>query len=155
MLTSASSLPLLANSGQTVATLASRSSKPRSAATCAQNADAPLVQEKTTQIVSRSQGSPSTALHPPQRSTTVRPSSVSETLAPTSPRVAKFSTNASATAEHLASQVPLTVPFAILRSIVTMFPATLMCREKLSRHRASMSNGQRAHPATMLDRFHV
>src|SRR5690242_15911016 len=122
MLTSASSLPLLANSGQTFATLASRSSSLRSAAMCAQKADAPLVQEKTTQTVLCSQGSPSTALRPPQRSTTVLPSRVTATLAPTSPRSSKFATKASATPENFESHVPLTVPFAVLRSIVTMFP---------------------------------
>src|SRR5260221_476582 len=54
---------------------------------CAHSAIAPLVDEKTIETVSLVQGWPSGVLRPPQRSTTGLPSSVSPTLAPTSPRV--------------------------------------------------------------------
>src|SRR6266545_2833996 len=77
------SLPFLANSGQYAATGALISSWPRAASRCAHSATAPLVADHTLPIVSWAHGWSGRAV-PPHRSTTVCPSSVTHTDAPTS-----------------------------------------------------------------------
>src|SRR5688500_15436084 len=99
MRTVACSLPRVANSGQYSATGASTSSRPRDASTCAHSAVAPLVQEWTTEIVSR----PNV---PPHTSTTASPPTVMHSDAPVSPRSAKLASNASTTGWNRSSQVP-------------------------------------------------
>ena len=101
------SLPAAANSGQYAATGASRSSSPRSASRCAHSAVGPLVVDHTFTRVSRSHGRLRAAsAQPPHRSTTVRPSSMTVTAAPSSPRSRKFSSNAARTAANRSSQWP-------------------------------------------------
>ena len=105
--TTTSSLPLVANSGQYSATGASRSSCPRSARMWAHSAVAPFVQEYTTTRVSASHGrSVDGSATPPHRSTTVRPSTVTHTAAPTSSRSAKLRASSSRTASKPDSHTP-------------------------------------------------
>ena len=118
--TSASSLPAWPNAGQYFVTGASRSSWPRSAAMWAHSAEAPLVEEKTMETVSLRHGSPSTALRPPQTSMTVLPSIVMETLAPTSPRLSKFSAKASSTPRNFGSQWPSIPPWEVFSDTESM-----------------------------------
>src|SRR5215471_4989663 len=73
----------------------------------AQIAVAPFVHDHTTTVVSLSHGRPlSGSEKPPQRSTTVVPSTVTETDAPTSPRWLKLSSNSWRTRSNLGSHVP-------------------------------------------------
>src|SRR6478609_6696014 len=108
MRTVARSLPALPNPGQYSVTGASRSSSPRLASTWAHVAVMPLVQEYTTTSVSASHAgaSGSSALRPPQRSTTRSPSTVTHTEAPTSSNSSKLRRKASATASKWGWQVP-------------------------------------------------
>src|SRR5215467_5612317 len=106
------SFPPCANSGQYCTTGASRSSLPREARIWAQSEVAPLVEDHTTLIVSSFQGPFVTGRAiPPHISTTVSPSKVTQTDAPTSPRCWKFCLNSSATRSNLASQNPLISPW--------------------------------------------
>ncbi len=85
-LTSTPSLPLAANSGQYVATGASRSSCPRSARTSAASEVIVLVVDHTLTRVFSSHGLVrSWSTKPPQKSATISPSTVSATDAPRSP----------------------------------------------------------------------
>src|SRR5579871_5247557 len=109
------SFPPCANSGQYFATDASRSSWPLDASIWAHNEVAPLVEDHTTPIVSSFQGTfVAGRAVPPHKSTTVLPSSVTQTDAPTSSRSWKFFTNSSATCSNLASQNPLISPCLML-----------------------------------------
>ena len=102
--TVAASLPLVANSGQYSATGASRSSRPWAARTWAHSAVAPFVQLCTTETVSRSHAVPALAsAMPPHTSTTVVPSSVTHSDAPTSARSVKLRTNSSTTGANRSS----------------------------------------------------
>src|SRR5215472_14360048 len=113
------SLPCCANSGQYRATGASRSSRPREARIWAHSAVAPLVEDHTTPIVSSFHGTfVAGRASPPHKSTTVFPSSATQTEAPTSPRSWKFFTNSSATSSNFVSQNPLTSP--ILTFVLTL-----------------------------------
>ena len=75
------SLPCLPNSGQYVGRLGRRGrARPRAASRCAQSAVAPLVHDQTRPMVSRSHAAPvAGSATPPQRSTTVSPSTVTQT----------------------------------------------------------------------------
>ena len=66
------------------------------------------MQEYTSEIVSSVHGgaASSCATRPPHRSTTVSPATLMHTDAPTSPRAAKFSTNASTTFENSRRTAP-------------------------------------------------
>src|SRR6516164_1141434 len=76
-------LPRAANSGQYVATVASRSSSPRSISTSAASEVIVLVVEKTQVIVSSAQGTVRASLaQPPHRSTTISPSMTTASDAP-------------------------------------------------------------------------
>src|SRR5688572_14196364 len=105
-------LPCAANSGQYVATGLSRSSLPCATSMCAHNAAAPLVQENTSDTVSRFQGVTGAAdkasAWPPQASSTGCPCNVSAMEAPISLRERKFSTKASNTGRYAGAQKPLT-----------------------------------------------
>src|SRR5687768_7682804 len=104
-------LPCRPNSGQTSITGASMSSLPRLDNICAHSAVAPLVQENTIETVSPVHGRRvAGSATPPQRSTTVRPSTVSASEAPTSPRPLKLRTNSSASISNAESQRPSTAP---------------------------------------------
>ena len=101
--TAMSALPSAANSGQYVATGAYRSSSPRSASISIARAATVFVVDQTLMIVSSSHGSDSPASRfavPPHRSTTISPSIVTATDAPSSKmpssRGVKFASKASA-----------------------------------------------------------
>ena len=82
---------------------ASRSTRPRSTSGSAQTVLSALLTEKTSTSVSRRHGRVRAAsAQPPQRSTTIRPSSAIATAAPTSPRSVKFVAKASRTAAKRA-----------------------------------------------------
>src|SRR5690349_3069933 len=77
---------------------------------CAHSAVAPLVHDQTSTRVSSVHSAPvAGSAVPPQRSTTVRPSTVTVTDAPTSSRSAKFRSNSARTSTNRGSCVPLTV----------------------------------------------
>src|SRR5215470_13277742 len=82
---------------------------------CAHNVVIPLVVDATLTIVSRSHGLVRAAsAKPPQRSTTGLPSTYTQTAAPTSPRLVKFSAKASRTAAKRGSQTPWSCGAALM-----------------------------------------
>ena len=106
-LTVTASLPAAPNSGQYLATGASKSSRPDPAYRAASTASMPLPTEKKLTRVSASHGAVLAAVvQPPQRSTTVLPPAVTQMAAPVSPRVLKFAAKAARTGSNLASQAP-------------------------------------------------
>src|SRR5262245_65734387 len=89
-------LPRAANSGQYLATLASRSNSPRSTSTSAASAVIVLVVEKTQAIVFSVHGTVRASLaQPPHRSTTVSPSILTASEAPRSSPDVSLAANSS------------------------------------------------------------
>ena len=114
------SLPAAANSGQVEATGASGSSRPRSIARFAATAVTPLVDENTghDRVLGPRVARVARSATPPHRSTTGRPSTYTQTAAPTSPCSAKLATNASRTPSNPGSTQPsISVASLITRSM--------------------------------------
>src|SRR5262245_30446158 len=100
-------LPLAANSGQYEATVASRSSSPRSTSTSAASEVMLLVVEKTLVIVFSVHGAVrASSAQPPHRSTTISPSMLRATEAPRSSPDSSLETNSSRRGSNRALQVP-------------------------------------------------
>src|SRR5262245_6760381 len=114
MATVTPSFPCWPNSGQYWTTGACRSRSPRSIRMCAQSDVAPLVADQRWLTVSSCQASPvSGRATPPHRSTTVSPSTITHTEAPTSPRLRKFSMNSRRTRLNSGCQVPEISPSSV------------------------------------------
>src|ERR1700676_2125811 len=92
---------------------------------CAHSADAPLVAENTIDIVSRDHGAPPGVTLPPHKSTTVRPSSEMQRLAPSSSRCSKFSTKLSSTWLNFGSHSPSMRPPLVAREILLLLMSGL------------------------------
>jgi hypothetical protein len=107
-----------ANSGQYLATGASRSSSPWSASWCAQSAVMPFVVDQTLVSVSFAHGVPRPgSAQPPHKSTTGCPRTITATAAPSSPRRRKFSSNAVRTGSNPGAQAPwISMPVTLYRS---------------------------------------
>ena len=104
-----SPLPAWANSGQYVATGASKSSRPRWASRWAHAAVAPFVDEKTNCSVSAPYGTvPASSKAPPQTSTTLRPSTWTQRAGADLETPSKFASNASRTPSKPGSTLPVT-----------------------------------------------
>src|SRR6266851_655934 len=116
--TGMSALPLAANSGQYLATGASGSSSPRSIRTCAHSEVIAFVVDQTLVRVSSSHGRVRAgSAQPPHRFTTGSPFATTATLAPISPRSAKFCANASRTGSKAGAQVPwISVSASVMRA---------------------------------------
>src|SRR3954447_13850697 len=100
-------LPLAANSGQYLATLASRSSSPRSTSTSAASAVIALVVEKTLEMVFSAHGVVrASSAQPPHRSTTISPSMLTTSEAPRSSPELSLAANSSRRGSNRALQVP-------------------------------------------------
>src|SRR3954447_25877400 len=101
-------LPLAANSGQYLATVASRSSSPRSTSTSAASEVIALVVEKTLVIVSSAHGTVrASSAQPPHRSTTTSPSTSKASEAPRSSPDSSLAANSSRRDSKRALHVPL------------------------------------------------
>src|SRR5262245_23699765 len=100
-------LPRAANSGQYVATFASRSSAPRSTSASAASEVIVLVVEKTQVIVSSVHGTVrASSAQPPHRSTTILPSRLTATEAPRSSPDLSLAANSSRRGSKRALQAP-------------------------------------------------
>src|SRR5262249_47281339 len=100
-------LPRAANSGQYEATVASRSSWPRSTSTRAASAVIVLVVEKTLAIVFWAHGTErASSAQPPHRSTTISPSRLTASEAPRSSPDASLDANSSRRGSKRALHVP-------------------------------------------------
>src|SRR5580765_2569749 len=101
-------LPRAANSGQYLATVASRSSSPRSTSTSAASDVMHLVVEKMLVIVFSPHGTVrASSAQPPHRSTTISPSMLRATEAPRSSPDSSLAANNSRRGSNLAMHVPL------------------------------------------------
>src|SRR6516164_4542745 len=101
------SLPLAANSGQYLATVASRSSAPRSTSPSAASAVIVLVVEKTLVMVFSPHGTVrASSAQPPHRSTTISPSMLTATEAPRSSPDSSLALNSSRRGSKRALHVP-------------------------------------------------
>src|SRR5205085_1361907 len=100
-------LPRAANSGQYLATFASRSSSPRSTSTSAASAVIVLVVEKTQVIVLSVHGTVrASSAQPPHRSTTISPSMLTASEAPRSSPDLSLAANSSRRGSKRALHVP-------------------------------------------------
>src|SRR5262249_45189066 len=107
---------------------------------CAHNADAPLVAENTIETVSRDQGAPPSATLPPHRSSTVWPSTVMHTLAPSSPRFSKLSTKVSNTALNFGSYSPSSCPAVVPRETLLLLIRSILSEFAQARKTVAFSN---------------
>src|SRR3954447_15377453 len=100
-------LPRAANSDQYLATVASRSSSPRSTNTSAASEVIVLVGEKTQVIVSSAHGTVrASSAQPPQRSTTISPSMLTASEAPRSSPDLSLAAKSSRKGSKRAREVP-------------------------------------------------
>src|SRR5262249_33121382 len=136
-------LPRAANSGQYLATGASRSRSPRSMSKRAASVVIALVVENTLVIVSSAQGTVRASLaQPPHRSTTISPSRITASEAPRSSPEASLAANSSRSGSNRALHVPLrTVGYSpiVVRSlehVVQTEPQPHQLRPQVSRSEA-------------------